>query len=58
MKKAVSLIEYCVLLAVVAAALVGMQIYLKRAVCGNWKQTGDVFGFGRQFDPGKTSITP
>ena len=58
MKKAVSLIEYCVLLVVVAAALVGMQIYLKRAVCGNWKQAGDVFGFGRQFDPGKTSITP
>lgn len=40
--------EYAVLLAVVVAALLGMQVFLKRAVSGNWKQAGDVFGFGRQ----------
>lgn len=57
MKKGVSIVEYSILIAVVAAALIGMQIYLKRAICGNWRAAGDVFGFGRQFEPGKTQIT-
>jgi Flp pilus assembly pilin Flp len=43
-----SVTEYTILLAVAVAALIGMQVFLKRAVCGNWKQAGDVFGFGRQ----------
>ena len=46
--KAISLIEYCMIVAIVAGALVGIQIYLKRAICGRWRQTADVFGFGRQ----------
>jgi Flp pilus assembly pilin Flp len=50
-KKAMSVIEYSMLIAIVVAALVGMQIYLKRALCGQWKSAGDVFGFGRQYDP-------
>ena len=32
-----------------------LQIYIKRSVCGRWKQAGDVFGFGRQYDPDKTA---
>lgn len=47
-QRGMSVTEYALLLAVVVAALLGMQIFLKRAVCGNWKQAGDVFGFGRQ----------
>jgi Flp pilus assembly pilin Flp len=47
-QRGMSVTEYAVLLAVVVTALLGMQIFLKRAVCGNWKQAGDVFGFGRQ----------
>ncbi len=47
-QRGMSVTEYAVLLAVVVAALLGMQIFLKRAVSGNWKQAGDVFGFGRQ----------
>lgn len=47
-QRGMSVTEYAVLLAVVVTALLGMQIFLKRTVCGNWKQAGDVFGFGRQ----------
>ena len=47
-KKAVSMIEYCALIAILAGALVGFQIYFKRAICGRWRQTADIFGFGRQ----------
>lgn len=43
-------IEYVVLIAVLAAALVGMSSYLKRSLCGKWKEVGDVFGFGRQYE--------
>ena len=54
--KAISLLEYTMLIAIVTAALIGAQIYLKRGVCGRWKQTADVFGFGRQYDPANTGI--
>lgn len=50
-KKAMSTIEYAMLIAIVVAALIGMQFYLRRAVCGHWKQSGDAIGFGRQYDP-------
>jgi len=46
--RAISMIEYCAIIAIVVGALVGIQIYLKRAICGSWRQTADVFGFGRQ----------
>jgi len=51
------MVEYCVLITVVVAAFIGMQVYLKRAVCGRWKSNADTFGFGRQFDPVSTVIT-
>jgi len=49
--RALSVIEYSLIVAVVAAAALGMQIYLKRAVSGRWRQAADTFGFGRQYDP-------
>jgi len=48
-RKGASILEYSLFIAVVIAAFVGMQVYLKRGVCGNWKQAADVFGFGRQY---------
>ncbi len=48
--QAVSIIEYSVVVALVVAALVSMQIYLKRAICGRWRQAADTFGYGRQSD--------
>ena len=47
--KAMSTIEYGLLIAIVAAALLGINIYLKRAVCGRFRQVADIFGFGRQY---------
>ena len=46
--KAVSIIEYCALVAILTGALIGLSIYLKRGISGGWRQAGDVFGFGRQ----------
>jgi len=50
-KRGQSAIEYAVLIAVVAAALVGMSVYTKRALAGKWRGVGDSFGYGRQYDP-------
>lgn len=49
-QKAMAITEYSLLIAIVVAALLGMQFYLKRAVCGHWRESGDVFGFGRQYE--------
>lgn len=50
-------LEYAVLIAVVAAGLIGMSIYIKRSLCGKWRETGDTFGYGRQYQPGVTITT-
>ena len=49
-------LEYSVMIAIIVAALIGMQVYIKRAICSRWKDSGDIFGFGRQYDKG-TVIT-
>ena len=54
--RAASIIEYSLLLAVMVAAILGMQIYLKRAICGRWRQAADTFGYGRQYDAPKVKI--
>ena len=51
MKKAVSLIEYALLVSVVILALIAMKEYLKRAICGRWKSSVDVYSGGRQYSP-------
>ncbi|MCX5701736.1 MAG: hypothetical protein NTW64_01995 [Candidatus Omnitrophica bacterium] len=48
-KRAISTIEYGMVIALVSAALFAIGIYYKRAVCGRWRQAGDSFGFGRQY---------
>ncbi len=47
-------IEYAVLVALVVAALIGMQTYIRRAICGRWRDAADTFGHGRQYEPGLT----
>ncbi len=47
--RAISTIEYSLIVVVVIGALLAMQIYFKRALCGRWRQTADTFGFGRQY---------
>lgn len=51
-KKAFSLLEYALLIAIVVAALMAMAIYIKRALSGKWRSaTDEYFGQGRQYDP-------
>lgn len=57
MAKGTMALEYSVVIAIVIAALLGIQIYVKRAICARWKESGDVFGFGRQYDKYDTKIT-
>lgn len=38
------------LVAIVVAALVGMQVYVKRAISARWVEAADTFGYGRQYD--------
>lgn len=52
-----SMIEYALIIAVAVAALVGMSVYLKRALSGKWRQSMDSFGSGRQYEPGVTVVT-
>jgi len=48
------MIEYAVLIVVIIAALLGMQIYLKRAISGRWREAADSLGHGRQYQYNKT----
>ena len=50
-------LEYAALLTIILAALLGMAVYTKRSLCGRWRSVGDVFGSGRQYEPGVTRIT-
>ena len=50
-------IEYGVLVVVAVAALLAMAVYFKRALGGRWRQVGDAFGYGRQYEPGVTRTT-
>ncbi len=47
-------LEYATLIAVAAAALFAMSNYIYRGLAGKWRQVGDGFGYGRQYEPGKT----
>ncbi len=49
-KRGISVIEYSLIVAVAVAALLGMSIYVKRAISGRWRQAADTFGHGRQYD--------
>ena len=42
-------IEYAVLISVIVLALLGISQYAKRAICGKYRESADVFGQGRQF---------
>lgn len=54
--KGFSILEYVMLTIIVMAALLAMQVYLRRAVMARYREAADTFGFGRQFEPGVTSI--
>jgi hypothetical protein len=53
-KKGQSTLEYAILIAVVVAALLGMQTYFKRGVSARAKSSADDVGGGELFSPGHT----
>jgi len=52
-KKGQSTLEYAVIIAVVVAALIAMQTYVKRGLQGRLRQASD--DIGEQFSPGYTT---
>ena len=42
--------EYAALVVIVAAAMIGMAVYMKRALMGKWRSVGDAFGHGKQYE--------
>ena len=53
-KKAFSVVEYVVLFVVIIGAFLIMRNYIQRGLFGTWRQTGQSFAFGRQYDSQKT----
>ncbi len=54
-KRAQSTLEYAVVIAIVVAALIAMQVYIKRGLQGRWKQAAD--DVGQQFSPSYTNTS-
>lgn len=52
-KRGQSTLEYAVLIVVIIAALIAMQVYLKRGVQGKFRESSDQIG--EQFSPGYTT---
>ncbi|MFA5145732.1 MAG: hypothetical protein WC723_07055 [Candidatus Omnitrophota bacterium] len=49
--------EYVILIAIVAAVLIGMRIYTERALQQKFRESADVFGEGEQYAKGVTVAT-
>jgi uncharacterized protein (UPF0333 family) len=54
-KKGQSTLEYAILIIIVMAALLSIQVYIKRGIQGRMKQAAD--DIGDQFSPQNTSVT-
>ncbi|MFH1691007.1 MAG: hypothetical protein ABIC68_00335 [Candidatus Omnitrophota bacterium] len=52
-KRGQSTLEYAVLIVVIIAALIAMQVYLKRGIQGRMRESSDQIG--EQFSPGFTT---
>jgi Flp pilus assembly pilin Flp len=55
-RKAQTILEYAVVAAVVVAALLAMQSYIKRAIQGKYREAADVFGGGEQYEYEVTQV--
>ena len=51
-----SFLEYSILIGVLVAALVGMRVFMVRAVSERYRQSADIFGQGEQYEPGVTQV--
>ena len=57
-QKGYSAVEYTVCIVVLAASLIGTSVYLVRALWGRWRDAVDTVGYGRQYEPGVTTVSP
>jgi Flp pilus assembly pilin Flp len=53
-RKALSTIEYAMLIGFIAAALIAMQVYVKRAIQGNLRDKAQLLSEGSFYSPGAT----
>ena len=53
-QRAVSTIEYVIVIVMFLTAILLMQKQIARAFFGRWKGLGDTFGQGGQYDPART----
>ncbi len=51
--KGLTIIEYAILITVIVGALLAMQAYVGKAICGRWRQAADSIGFGMQYEPAR-----
>jgi Flp pilus assembly pilin Flp len=49
-------LEYAVLIALAAAALIAMRLFFGRAVQAKYREAADVFGQGEQYEMNKTQM--
>jgi len=56
-KKAQTFVAYAALIAIIVAALIVIGRYLSRSLQGKYRDSGDVFGGGTQYEPGVTTVT-
>lgn len=54
-RKAISTVEYTFLILIVLGVLFAMWPYIKGAMTGKWKSSGESFGYGRRFDPTRST---
>jgi hypothetical protein len=50
-KRAAATIEYATLMMLIMGAFLLFQNYILKGFYGRWRQVGDTFGHGRQYDP-------
>ena len=52
-ERAQTLLEYTIVLVIIVAALLTMNVYLRRGLQGRWKESVDQLG--EQYNPGQTN---
>ncbi len=51
-KRAFAMLEYVMLVIILAAGLFTFRAYIQRSVQGQYRKAGESFGFARQYNPG------
>jgi len=55
--KSQSVLVYAVLIAVISLGMIVMFKYVRNSIQGKYRQAGDTYGAGKQYEPGGTNIT-